>query len=90
MTPSTTSSPTSKHTPNNPATSPPKGLQGSDCTNNAHTTTKRLERHTDTMFDTILALITLIIHHDYTPALINLGWQEDHPMVDLILTATGH
>ncbi|WNO28431.1 hypothetical protein SEA_PSONYX_129 [Corynebacterium phage PSonyx] len=42
------------------------------------------------MFDTILALITLIFHHDYTPALINLGWQEDHPAVDLILTATGH
>lgn len=42
------------------------------------------------MFDTIIALITLIIHHDYTPALINLGWQEDHPAVDLILTATGH
>lgn len=41
------------------------------------------------MFDIITALTDLIIHGDYTGPLNRIGWAEDSPAVDLILTITG-
>lgn len=40
--------------------------------------------------DIVYALITLLVHGDYTPALRPLLGEEDSPLVAFILTITGH
>lgn len=41
------------------------------------------------MLDLITAIADLIILGDYTSPLRTIGLEEDHPLIDLILTITG-
>lgn len=41
------------------------------------------------MFEFITAIVTLIVEGDYTGTLAGYGIEEDHPVVNFILTITG-